>query len=87
MRAVAIALLVASIAGAPACASRSSQPKTADDATVGVREGTASRYREMTWAEYYAEVTERVWKRGGIVVWVSPPSVRRVKRPVADEAK
>ena len=79
-------MLIGSVAAGSACTARDAQPKTGTG-TVGMREGTASRYREMTWAEYYTEVTERVWKRGGTVVWISPPSVRKAKRPVTSEAK
>lgn len=33
----------------------------------------AGTRREMTWAEYYTEVMERVRRRGGMVIWVNPP--------------
>jgi hypothetical protein len=83
MRAVVCALLVGSIGGASACAARDARPQhgsSAGETTTSVM--TPTRYREMTWAEYYTEITERVWKRGGTVVWISPPNVRKGKRTV-----
>jgi hypothetical protein len=80
-------LIAASIASTMACGKRHRPPVYGGDAPAGGAPGVHSRYREMTWAEYYAEVTDRVWKRGGTVVWISPPSVRKVKRdgaPVAE---
>lgn len=31
--------------------------------------------RELTWAEYYAGITQEASRRGAMVVWVNPPSV------------
>lgn len=39
-----------------------------------------SRFREMTWAEYYADVKERAWRNAATVIWITPP---RVKKPRA----
>jgi len=39
-----------------------------------------SRWREMTWWEYYREVEDRAWRRGGVVIWVEPPRVATVSR-------
>lgn len=86
MRAFAAALLASSIAGGFACTHDAPRANSANDATAGSKPGVVSRYREMTWAEYYAEVTERVWRRGGTVVWISPPNVRKGKRPAATAA-
>ena len=75
------ALLVGSLVSASACAARQAQPKHGGAAAQpSTPERVHSRYREMSWAEYYAEVTERVWKRGGMVVWINPPHVRSVKQ-------
>ena len=83
MRLAARVLLIASLAGGPACAARNGRVEHGANAAGSVQRESApvSRYREMTWAEYYADVTDRVWKRGGTVVWVSPPNVRKAKRP------
>jgi hypothetical protein len=41
-----------------------------------------ARRREMTWAEYYADVMERSRRRGGMVIWVNPPTpVPALTRP------
>jgi hypothetical protein len=82
MRTVVCALLVGSIAGAPACATRDAQPQHGGSAAAAEtkEEVIPTRYREMTWAEYYTEVTERMWRRGGTVIWISPPNVRKGKR-------
>jgi hypothetical protein len=82
MRTVVCALLVASIGSAPACAAREARPQHASSTGETTSSVTPTRYREMTWAEYYTEVTERVWRRGGMVVWISPPNVRKGKRTV-----
>jgi hypothetical protein len=42
-----------------------------------------SRWREMTWAEYYMDVEERAWRRGGRVIWIEPPRVKRERRELA----
>jgi hypothetical protein len=80
MRLAALVLLIAALAGGSACAARDGR---AEHAAGSVQRESApvSRYREMTWAEYYGAVTDRVWKRGGTVVWISPPNVRKAKRP------
>jgi hypothetical protein len=82
MRAVVCAMLVGSIGSASACGARDARPEHAGSAIETSPSKTPTRYREMTWAEYYTEVTERVWKRGGTVVWISPPNVRKGKRTV-----
>jgi hypothetical protein len=79
MRTVVCALLVGLIAGLSACAARDARPAQSAEDTVVI-----SRYREMTWAEYYSDVMEKAWKRGATVVWISPPNVRKAKRPMQD---
>lgn len=39
-----------------------------------------SRWREMTWAEYYADVQDKAWRRGAVVIWVETPRVRKAAR-------
>ena len=36
-----------------------------------------SRFREMTWAEYYNDVKERAWRNAAIIIWITPPKVRK----------
>jgi hypothetical protein len=73
-------VLASSIVAAGACAARDARPADSGKAAKTEPPTVQSRYREMTWPEYYREVTERVWKRGGTVVWISPPHVRKAKR-------
>jgi hypothetical protein len=40
------------------------------------KQAERKRRREMTWGEYYTEITERARRRGTMVVWISPPSLR-----------
>jgi hypothetical protein len=42
--------------------------------------GSASRWRQMTWAEYYLDVESQAWRRGGRVIWIEPPRVSRAAR-------
>jgi hypothetical protein len=79
--AVARVLLASALVVATACGARQIRPEHSSQAAADAPETGAvqSRYREMTWPEYYSEVTDRVWKRGGTVVWVSPPRVRKAK--------
>ena len=83
MRTAVCALLAGLIACTSACAARDARPRDGASAQRAAAPAgdaqVSSRYREMTWAEYYTEVTERVWKRGGTVLWISPPNVRRVQ--------
>jgi hypothetical protein len=39
-----------------------------------------SRWREMTWAEYYAEVERHAWRSGATVIWIETPLVSKVPR-------
>jgi hypothetical protein len=34
----------------------------------------------MTWAEYYADVSERASRRDVEVIWVTPPDVREARK-------
>jgi hypothetical protein len=40
----------------------------------------ASPWREMTWAEYYADVSERASRRDVEVIWITPPDVRQARK-------
>jgi len=87
--AVARGLLASALVLATACGARQVRPEHSSHAAADTPEtdDVQSRYREMTWPEYYSEVTDRVWKRGGTVVWVSPPRVRKAKRTDAPAGK
>ena len=86
---VAVALLAG-------CASRSAPaPRTADTAAAASaplaacpKRGKASRFREMTWAEYYNDVRERAWRNAATIIWITPPNVRkpRAKPPSSTTA-
>ena len=85
MRSIASALLLGCLAcGLTACATSGATPppQRAKFATVVDAQcaagTTPSRYREMTWNEYYARVRERAWRKGALVVWLNPPRVRKV---------
>jgi hypothetical protein len=43
-------------------------------------DGPDSRWRQMTWAEYYLDVESQAWRRGGRVIWIEPPRVSRAAR-------
>jgi hypothetical protein len=43
------------------------------DAKAPESNRAASRVREVTWAEYYTEVEQRVRQHGGMVIWINPP--------------
>lgn len=57
---------------------------TADTATTGAecRPSRKSRFREMTWSEYYADVRERAWRNSAQIIWITPPKLRK-PRPFA----
>lgn len=44
------------------------------------QDAALSRWREMTWAEYYADVQDKAWRRGAVVIWVETPRVRKAAR-------
>jgi hypothetical protein len=75
MQRLAASLLIASALLSTGCAARSSGPARPN--TVVQQPTQNSRWREMTWNEYYADVVERARKRGIMLIWIQPP------RPVA----
>jgi len=60
-----------------ACAARGARPEHASTSAAPAERTPEeeSRWREMTWAEYYSDVMERARKRGVMVVWINPPPV------------
>jgi hypothetical protein len=59
-----------------ACASRGTPPQHATtSADSRPCADDTDKYREMTLNEYYAEVNERAWRRGIMVIWINPPQV------------
>jgi len=84
-RLTALCTLLAACASHGARPAQSSQPAAANAALASaspcLRASAAqSRWREMTWTEYYLDVESRAWSRGGIVIWVQPPHVSSVAR-------
>jgi hypothetical protein len=63
----------------PATASSEDTAATTEDA----KRGRSSRWRKMTWAEYYSDVKERAWRRNADVIWIWPPRVERVPKTAA----
>ena len=43
-----------------------------------------SRWREMTWPEYYMDVESRAWRRGAVVIWIEPPRVSKAPKSQSD---
>jgi hypothetical protein len=81
MRAVLAGLVCA--AWLVGCATTSAPPpKTSGSAPTpeAAKPPKSSRWREMTWAEYYSEVKERAWRRNAEVIWIWPPRVERVPK-------
>ena len=84
---VASALVVSALLVVSACAARNAHPEHAS--TPAKSQGAAqkseseSRWREMTWAEYYNAVMENARRRGAMVVWINPPPVREVQAPIS----
>jgi hypothetical protein len=78
-------MVIALLAG---CAAHNKAPaqtpvsSTADSSTSAecVRPRKPSRFREMTWQEYYADVRERAWRNSATIIWITPPKVK--KQPV-----
>ena len=87
-RSLLVALLL--LALLPACSGRGTTAAPAADARDAAggcasasepRSGNKrSRFREMTWEEYYTEVRERAWRNAATIIWITPPNVRR-RRP------
>ena len=64
-----------------ACATPAVASKAAQDTTpTQSAKPATSRWREMTWPEYYDSVMRNAWKRGATVVWINPPEVRKVEQ-------
>jgi hypothetical protein len=66
-------------ASQPAAGTQAADAKAAD-AKAAESTRAASRVREVTWAEYYTAIEERVRQRGGTVIWINPP--RTIARAV-----
>ena len=65
-----------------ACAARQSAPPVAISARQRAANDERAERRHARWAEYYAEVMERMRKHGGLVIWIAPPQVAaRKARP------
>jgi hypothetical protein len=81
---IALCALLAACAGGGARPAQSSQPAAVsaalDSGPCPQAESVQSRWREMTWAEYYLDVESSAWRRGARVIWVEPPRVTRVAR-------
>ena len=85
MRAL-LAALICAAALAGCAASQVPPPNTAGSRPTPeeAKPPKSSRWREMTWAEYYSEVKERAWRRNAEVIWIWPPRVERVPKTVAE---
>lgn len=46
----------------------------ASNATDARSQPAKLRRREMTWDEYYSDVMQRLRRRGGMVIWINPPT-------------
>lgn len=76
---LAASLALAACAGPAASAPVSTASSQASSACAqGAQQ--PSPWREMTWAEYYADVSERAARRNVEVIWVTPPDVREARR-------
>ena len=94
-RRLLVALVLLALAPAlPACGARSASAAPAAgalDATHAAngcasrRGNKRSRFREMTWDEYYTDVRERAWRNAATIIWITPPKVKR-RRPEAAAA-
>ncbi len=75
-------MALAACAGRAAPASETSASKASAQARSACQQDPqpSSPWREMTWAEYYADVRERAARRGVEVIWVTPPDVRRARK-------
>jgi hypothetical protein len=76
-------LLVSCLLGG-CCASHGTRPaassRSALAAACSAEQRTGPRWREMTLAEYYAEVEYQAWRHGATVIWVDSPPVTTVPR-------
>ena len=71
MQRLAASVLLLGALSSTGCAARSSGPARPN--TVVQQPTQNSRWRAMTWAEYYNDVTERARKRGIALIWIVPP--------------
>jgi len=88
-RSVAAAWLLAvgcaTHAGAPTATVRN--PSTTEQASAACApQSRRARFREMTWAEYYADVRERAFRNNATVIWITPPSVTKPRVPQDSDA-
>jgi len=55
---------------------KTAESHAAQDASTS-REGRARG--EPSWSEYYTDVMRRAKKHGGVVIWITPPQVKKVE--------
>jgi hypothetical protein len=83
---LALLVLAACACAMSACAARSPQPEHPSAGGSGASGAACapkvagSRFREMTWSEYYARVKENAWRHSAMVIWVHPPRVHAAAR-------
>ena len=70
------------VASAGGAASAGPSTPAAADCTPAAQ--ALSRWREMTWPEYYMDVESRAWRRGAVVIWIEPPRVSKAPRSQSD---
>ncbi len=79
MHRLAVSLLLLSALLSTSCAARRSGPARPNPTVQQPTQN--SRWREMTWNEYYNDVVERARKRGIALIWIVPPKpVARAER-------
>jgi hypothetical protein len=78
-------LLVSCLLGG-CCTSHSVRPAASSRAALATacsaEQRKGPRWRQMTLAEYYAEVEYQAWRHGATVIWVDSPPVTTVPREV-----
>jgi hypothetical protein len=79
---LAAGMVLAACAGRGAPASETSARTATAPASSQCQQGPqpASPWREMTWAEYHADVSERASRRDVEVIWITPPDVRQARK-------
>jgi hypothetical protein len=77
VRAVVAVLLLAGCASQPAPTVQTADSAASAPLAACPKLSKRSRFREMTWAEYYADVRERAWRNAATVIWITPPKVRK----------
>jgi hypothetical protein len=85
MRSGVAQLLVSCLLGG-CCAAHGARPAVSSRAALAAacspEQRNGRRGREMTLAEYYAEVEYQAWRHGATVIWVDTPPVTTVPRAV-----